>query len=672
MISNVTSTPKLTFPLTSVAGAAPKTAADLVTLSGAPTPQQPQSLLKAVGLGAVTTANNNGDVMGRVAGGATSLAGAVGGAYLGSLGGAATMGALGLGAGIPAAILTGSHGLAILGSAFSTGGLLLQGGILIGTACGAVGGYFLGEKLGYAAGYVPTAAVSLPVGAASGVVKHFTGGTVEGFDNDPAKKEEVRKRSKLEKTASSLVGGIGTLSGLAGGGMIGGVIASGAATVNGLVAKDLAISAIMSHGLAGAAIGGAIGAVLLGYGGYKLVQSIGDIAHKSAKTLAAGKESVELDMKSKELDKRIAGLQQAEKNVEKTRAQAEGWFKQQFDKIGQSKTDEDASAAKRMADQDKRKTDMDAKVVSDNAAMDKQQAAVDDKAAHVDTIAQQRADGRLADLEQKDETAYQDRKGKLESWDKSLDARQAEYDRKNREMDKIVDQQSSSRRDATQADLEAKFQTRKGGLDQREAGLKQRQSQLDGRKAGLPNLVRAEGDRLLGIREGELKQSLAGVESGLQSDLRQHQSELQSRYDAQKSQDQQELQSRESSLNSSYQVVASQVSQLQQQVSALQSSANQMAASISQSQSNAQSYRSQAQQLLSSLSSERSALESEAQQARSEASSYQGQLSSAQGQLSSAQSAASQARSDYEQSAQEYNQLQADISRLNNELSNHV
>lgn len=633
---------------------------------------QPQSLLKAAGLGAAEAAYDAGDVMGRVVGGTASIGGAVGGAYLGSLGGAATMGLLGVGAGVPTAVLMGKSGLALLGGAFATGGALMQVGILIGTACGAAGGYYLGEKLGYAAGFVPAAVVSAPIGAVSGAARHVAGRTVEGPELDPVKHEERRQVGKVEGFASTVVMGIGGLSGLAGGAAIGGLAASGTTAVSGLLAKDLALSAIMAHGLTGAIIGGTVGAVLLGVGGYKLVHGIGNFAHNTARNLARGKEGVELDMKDKELDKRMAGLNQAEADLTARHKDAEGYFAREMARTQTEKTAEDASAATRIAAQDKRKTDMDQTVHDRNAAMDTQEAHIADKTANQDRLAQQRADARLVDLQKKDEAAYQTRKSGLETYQRNLDARQTEYDRKNSHMPEIVDQESSARRDRTQADYESKYQTRKGQNDSHEQTLKGQQSALDARRADLPNLIHKEGDRLLGIREGELKTDLGNVEAGLQRDLQAHQSDLSAAYQRQSSEYDSQLRSHENDLKAAYDVIQSDVSRLNSQVQNLQATSYGLQQNISQAQSSAANARSQASSILNNLESERSALQNEAQQARSEASSLHGQLSSAQSRLSSAQSQASSARADYERSAQEYNQLQADINSLNNQLGNRT
>src|SRR5207247_1176144 len=101
---------------------------------------------------------------------------------------------------------------------------------------------------------------------------------------------------------------------------------SGTTAVSGLLAKNLALSAIAAHGMTGAIVGGAIGAIQLGVGGYKLVHGIGNICHNTARGLARGKESVELDMKDKELDKRTAGLKQAQADLASKRAEAQAYF----------------------------------------------------------------------------------------------------------------------------------------------------------------------------------------------------------------------------------------------------------------------------------------------------------------------------------------------------------
>jgi len=616
------------------------------------------------------TSKEAGDAVGRVIGSAVGIGGAVGGAYLGAAGGAATMGLLGLGAGVPGAILAGKGGLSILGTAFSTGGVLAKAGIVAGTACGIVGGYYLGSKLGYVLGAVPTAVVAAPVGAIDGLGKAISGKGADEIVTEKHEPEVKRKRTKAEQIGSTVLGGVGLLSGAAGGAAIGGIVASGAALTAGLIAKDVALSAITSTGVTGAAVGAAVGAVLLGVGGYKIIDTIADASHSVARSLSKGKERVELEMKGKELGERIEGLKKAEGDLSTKKAESEKYFAAQFESLIQAKADEDKHV---VAEEQKTKEEiaaMDQKVIDKSKEFASIMADVAQKTENQAKIADERASKKLDEHKVAEENKYVERKVGLENYEASMDARDTEYDRKNKEMDKIVDEQSDFRRDQTASELEAKFQTRKTGLDQREDTLKDRQKAYDDRKADMPNLIKTESDKHYAKKEGELKADLNNVEKGLQNDLDNHKATLKRDYDQQAREYDNQYDNRENTLKSAYSVKAASVATQQQQVDRLKSELQSKQRELENLKSSVYRKNQEASSILSSLPGKKSQLLNEASRARQEASSVQSQISSSQGTLSSAEREADSARSDYQSSAARMNQLQADISRLQNQINN--
>jgi len=601
-------------------------------------------------------AHEAGDKMGRIIGTVGAVGGGVAGANIGALGGAAAMGIIGLGAGVPTAILGGSQGLSIIADAFSSGNALARAGILAGTVLGVAGGAYLGSKVGYAAGYAPT--VALAIGPAT---------IGEAFNKNPqpveAKKTEepARKESKLEDWASKGAIGAGLIMGGTGGLALGGLIGSGAGLTAGIIAKDVALSTITKTGVIGAGIGLVAGAALLGLGGAKLVDFIGDRAHDVTSGLAKGKESVELDMKDKEYTKRIDGLKKAEEEIKTKRADAETYFANQAQSLQQAKQNEDAHVAKEEASLKENVDAMDKKVADKTKEFDGIMAQVQEKTGKQDEIADQRANQRLEDHKKASEDKYQERKAGLENFEDSMDARDKEYDRKNKEMDSIVDSQSDSRVDVTTKELQGKYDARKSSLDSRENDLKVRQDSLDKKKADMPNLIRQEGDVHYAKREGELKSELSGVEKGLQKDLDSHKQTLKSEYDQKERQYTSEYSSKKSTVDSKQ----SHVNSMRQDVS---NKENQ----IRDTEDRARRNESEAESILSSIPSEKGRYLDEANRARNEASSLRGQVSGAQSSLSSAQSAANSAQSDYQRSASEFNQLQSDINSLQNQIANAI
>jgi len=633
-----------------------------------PPPQKEDTFVSGTLRETLNTVRSAGDAVGRVTGGAAGIGGAVAGAWLGSLGGAATMGVLGLGA-----ILAGEGGFSILGSAFSTAGTLARAGIVVATACGAVGGYYLGEKAGYVGGYVPSALLSLPVGVVSGAVKSLAGTPIAYLEKEKsAPVEPERVKSKLEKTVGSVIGGVGVLSGAAGGFALGGLVASGASLTSGLIARDVAFKAILSSGAWGAAIGAGVGAVLLGVGGYKLVDGAGDLAHAAGRKLARGKERVELDMRSQELDKRISGLEAAASQLKVQQEKTDAYFAAATQAVADSKVD----AEKRLVQADDKivadSQAMDRKETEKNAELDGKLAEVADKTARQDELAQGRANVDLSNLQSREENKYQTRKGQLASWESNMNSRQTEWERKNREADQIVEKEASRRTEATRSQLESAFQTRKSGLDRREAGLKSDQSKLDARKADLPNLIRAEGDKHIAKRTGELEKDLAGVRAGLQSDLDRTAESLRSERQREQERLNDLFSGRKSQYETQERAAQAVVTSLESTVSGLRREVDTKADRIQDARGRTQSAQRETQQVLSSITSDKGALEREASQAKSEVSGLRSRAASARSEATSARRDAENAKAGYQQAAAEFNGLQAEIQRLSNEIANHV
>jgi hypothetical protein len=621
-----------------------------------------------VAKGAEAAAYDAGVTVGRSVGEALGFAGLAVGAQIGTYAGAATAGMLGLTAGIPGSIILGKTGLSIVAGAVAAGGGLAAAGAILGTVTAAVAGYYIGKKVGYALGFIPTAAVTLGPGAVSGAARHLAGKNVPGPLVPPANPDDNRHIGKVEKFASRAVGGFSALSGILGGGVLGGLAGTGA----GLLTKSVALSTVLSHGLVGGFIGAGIGAVVLGYGGYKLVHGIGNVVHAAGRKLARGKERVELEMKSNELDKRVDGLHQTQQAIADERAKADAYFKQAMANVEQGVIDEDRSADDRLAAQVQRRHDMDVTVVQRNKDMDAQAAAVEDKTKHQDELAQARANKMRDDLANTDEQAYQKRRGDLQTWATQLDARQSEYDRKNRDMPQIVNDESNARVAARTADLESAYQTRKSGLDAREKDLQSQQSQLDDRKAHLPSLIKTESDRLYAELQGSLQAGLDQVEGGLKSDLASHQADLQRAYQAKQSQYSSELSEHERNLQATYDLqaasvagLATDVQQLQQQVAATRGQAD-------ETRGEARRDEQQANDILNNLPNEKRQIQQQADQARAEANAARQQANQLAGQVQQAQRAAADAQAAYQQTAQQYNQLEAEIQQLTDELNNKL
>jgi chromosome segregation ATPase len=304
---------------------------------------------------------------------------------------------------------------------------------------------------------------------------------------------------------------------------------------------------------------------------------------------------------------------------------------------------------------------MDKKVAEKTKEFDSVMAQVQEKTGKQDEIAGHRANERLIDHLKVSEDKYQERKAGLENFEGSMDARDREYDRKNKDMDKIVDNQSDSRVDVTTKELQGKYDARKSSLDSRESDLKVRQDTLDRKKTDMPNLIKQEGDVHYAKREGELKDELSGVEKGLQKDLDGHKQTLQSEY-----------KQKEGQYNSEYSSKKSVVDGKESRVNSMRQDVSHKETQIRDTENKARHNEQEAESILSSIPMEKGRYLDEANRARNEASSLRGQVSGAQSSLSSAQSSANSAQSDYQRSASEFNQLQSDINSLQNQIANAI
>lgn len=632
-------------------------------------PKEKPGLVKNVLSETVETSKEAGDAVGRVMGNIFGIGGIYVGATVGTLGGAAAMGALGVTAGVPLAILSGKDGFSIIGGALATGGPVAQAGILIGTACGIAGGYYLGSKLGYVVGAVPTAVISAPLGVAKGIGKTISGKTEEVIEQ-PKEPKVKRQRSKAEKITSNTLAGLGGLIGLTGGGGIGAVIGSGVGIGTAIASKEAIMSAMASGGVAGLVVGGVTGAILLGVGGYKIVDLVADGADYVMKGLSKGKERVELDMKYKELDTRLAGLEQAGKDIQAKKTEAQEYFKGQFAGLEKEKADEDKHVTDETGKLQKQKDDMDQHVIDKNKEFASVMDEVIKKTDNQDKIAQERADGRLDDLKKAEQNKYADRKAGLQNFEGSMDARDKEYDRKEVEKDKIVDTQAEQRKDATQADLEAKYQDRKSANNQVQSTLEQRQKDYDNKLSDKPLLVKDESDKHYAKKEGELQGGLDLVKGGLQKDLDKHKSDLKGQYDDKKGDYKRTYDDRERTLNSTYTMKASEVGREEQEVKNLRSDVSHKEGELRDIKRKTEQKENEANQIISSIPGQKQQYLNEASRARTEASSLGSQIGTAQRELGRVESDASSAQSNYMSSANEFNQLQSEINSLNSQIQN--
>lgn len=264
-------------------------------------PQPQDGFMKTAGRSAGRTAVAWGNAMGTVAGGAGALTLTTGALYAGVLGGAVAGSAFGLGLGPVVGALGSSGALNFLGNTFSTAGIAAKAGIVLGGAAMAAGAWDIGSALGNAVGKPVGALVGLPVGFAKGAWSSFegtAGGTNEASAPaaprpKPAGFLDLNEMSGVTKLYATALGGAGLITGGIGGALLGASATSATNLVSGLLAQNVTLASITGAAMVGAAVGGGLGAVIGGRGGFKLaktVQSVVDWAGEKLVKKPAGSE----------------------------------------------------------------------------------------------------------------------------------------------------------------------------------------------------------------------------------------------------------------------------------------------------------------------------------------------------------------------------------------------
>jgi len=245
----------------------------------APPPPGPQDGFKpSVGQTAIRTGIAWGNATGTVLGGATGLATVTGALYAGVLGGAIVGTLTGAGFGPVLSAVTSHGALDFVGRTFATAGVMAKAGMVIGGLSGAAGawqvGNGIGNAVGKAAGFVPGAVV----GGVQGVwAKAESAAGGEG--PPPVAKEDKPNLLKTNftdlnnmsggmKLYSSILGGVGMLSGAVGGFTLGASVASAGSLAHGLLASNVSLSTIGAAGVTGGIIAGALFAAVGGLGGF--------------------------------------------------------------------------------------------------------------------------------------------------------------------------------------------------------------------------------------------------------------------------------------------------------------------------------------------------------------------------------------------------------------------
>lgn len=434
--------------------------------------------------------NSLGGLTGIVATGILGGVGAVGGTML--------MGAVGLASFGPLVGALATKGIGgLLGTAFAVGGgfakVGLVGGAITGITSGWMGLRKLTGSIANVAGSVVGGAVGVGIGLAKGVKKGITGEKANEYakpveqhsGNDENSGVETipsvkKKDGFLKSSAKAILGGVGMGSMAIGGAATGALITGAGVTLSGLAAGGLTLAAVAgavgTGGIAGAVIGGVLGA----YGGWKILDGI----------RSAGKKVVDMTMNTLKFTK----LQKKEELLEKQKARIESLSGEQKDIIDN-----------RIPGYVDTKTGELKKQNSDLDGVEKEIAYV---TANKDKIIKENSEQMY-----REETARLDdrEKGQIK-WEVSLDERERVVSDKEANVEKYVEKDAQSMYDRRESQLksdydnkstryESDYQNRKGNLESYDRELQQR-------RANIPNEVNQKvADRIRPL-ENELEKRI--------------------------------------------------------------------------------------------------------------------------------------------------------------------
>ncbi len=460
-----------------------------------PPPPGPQDGFKpSVGQTAIRTGIAWGNATGTVVGGAAGLATVTGALYAGVLGGAIVGTLTGAGFGPVLSAVTSHGALDFVGRTFATAGVMAKAGMVIGGISGAAGawqvGNGIGNAVGKAAGFVPGAAV----GAVQGVWAKAE--SAAGGDAPPRIEKEnkpnilttnftdLNKMNGGMKLYSSVLGGVGMLSGAVGGFTLGASVASAGSLFNGLLASNVSLSTIGAAGVAGGIIGGALFAAVGGLGGFTAAKASKKLwDHTGGKLLGMTQgDNESQNAKGKRLEEKKVSLDAREDGLK-----ADALSKREFYRGETKKLDErETSIAASEADVKGRLDEINGKIEAGG------QALYQDKASKPDA--------------QTGESLV-NWNTRLETKDKELKQFEGQLKTKEAGLDGQITKES-----------DAKFAKDRVPVEQRYDGL---QGQLNGKETDLNNRKNSIDSRI----QDQTNQQVGAQKPGLQNDLRYAQQE---------------------------------------------------------------------------------------------------------------------------------------------------
>lgn len=228
-----------------------------------------ESRASAAWRGGIRTGVAWGDKLEKPLTGLSAGALAIGSGIALSLGGAMVGGLVGGSFGSAVAALQADGPIGFITGTFGNMGSAISVGSTIGSVAGVAGGLMLGAKVGNSVAKTVAFAPGFAWGAVSGAINPESVPPAEQKENKaPEHKQEL---TGIFKAGAKVGGGVGILSGLAGGFVTGATLTAAGSLVVDVAKGDFSFSNFVSQlgttALVGGAVGGATGAIVGGAGG---------------------------------------------------------------------------------------------------------------------------------------------------------------------------------------------------------------------------------------------------------------------------------------------------------------------------------------------------------------------------------------------------------------------
>jgi hypothetical protein len=415
--------------------------------------QQPEapkdSFGSTVKQSALGEARHMGSRFGNVAGGAGGVIGASLGAMAALSGGAIVGMAAGGAASVPIATFFSSGGFDAIKTGLSAVGTGGQIGIGLGLVTLAAGGWVVGDKLAGLAAKPIGYGTGLATGTVKGALRHFgqEAGALPPLPREaaPDKKPIVSKKSKFMANTQRVFGGTGVLIGATGGATMGIAVSAGIEAVGGIF-NGFDISAVTRAGLMGGAIGGVAGGIVGGIGGWK----VADMIHSGLNGVA---EANRISQKLLEQDKRGNLMDELRDRLDTD----------QTDLAAEKKAG-DANIGHRTESLNGRSEEL-----------TKQQQTLNDKLTNEDGI----TDARSDELYTNKTNELNQYEGRLDDDKAHLDSEKVRLTGKEGDIDNLIREEATNRRETHRDNEQGKYDNRKGNLETREGKLQRREANIN-------------------------------------------------------------------------------------------------------------------------------------------------------------------------------------------------